>query len=131
MRPPEVIVDFLFEDGLLFVEVANLGDEPALNVSVRFEPGLRGLGGTCEFSALPLFHHLAFLAPDRRIEAFLDTSAAYFARDEPERVRAIVSYKDPEGQPHKSVIRHDLSIYRSLPYVVGRQRSGGKRPHLP
>ena len=131
MRPPQVIVDFRFEAGLLFVEVANIGEEPALNVSVRFEPGLRGLGGTCDISALPLFHQLAFLAPDRRIEAFVDTCAAYFARDEPEHIRAIVSYKDPEAQPHKAVIRHDLSIYRSLPYVVGRQRDGATRPHRP
>ena len=120
MTPPEVIVDFRFDDGLLFVEVANIGVLPAYDVSVAFEPGFRGLGGTCEIHALPLFHRLAFLAPGRRINAFLDSSAAYFARDEPERIKAVVAYRDPQGQTRRSVVRHDLSIFRSLPYVVRR-----------
>lgn len=118
MNPPEVIVDFPFRDGLLFVEVANIGDRPALDVAVTFEPGLRGLGGTCQIHALPLFRRLAFLAPGRRIEALMDTAAAYFARGEPERIEAAIVYRDPDGQARKSVIRHDLSIYRSLPYPV-------------
>ena len=118
MTPPAVIVDFRFRDGLLFVEIANIGDKPALDVSVTFEPGLRGLGGTCEIHDLALFHRLAFLPPGRRIEAFVDTSAAYFARGEPERLKASIGYREFEGETRTSVIRHDLSIYRSLPYVV-------------
>ena len=31
---PEVIVDFVFDDGLLFVSVENIGEKPAREVTV-------------------------------------------------------------------------------------------------
>ena len=45
-REPDVIVDFVFDDGLLYATVANIGDRPALKVSCRFEPTFHGLGGS-------------------------------------------------------------------------------------
>lgn len=42
---PEVIVDFVFENGLLFVVVSNIGARPALDVTVRFDKSIRTLGG--------------------------------------------------------------------------------------
>ena len=43
---PEVIVDVIFEDGLLFLAVSNIGDRPALDVRTTFNRKLVGLGGT-------------------------------------------------------------------------------------
>jgi hypothetical protein len=40
-----VIVDVVFEDGLLFLAVQNIGDAPARRVSVRFDRALPGAGG--------------------------------------------------------------------------------------
>lgn len=77
---PEVIVDFVFEDGLLFVSLRNIGSRPAYAVSTRFDKPFRGLHGTRTISELRLFRRLEFLAPGREIRAFLDSSAAYFAR---------------------------------------------------
>src|SRR6266478_5140517 len=75
MEPrPDVIVDFIFEDGLLFVAVANIGSQPAQRVHVAFDPPFKGLGGTASIPELPLFRNIEFLAPSRSIRTLLDSS---------------------------------------------------------
>ena len=115
----EVIVDFLFERGLLFVSVRNLGGRPALKVSVSFDRPFRGLGGTREMTSLPLFANIEFLAPGREITTLVDTTAGYFARKEPTKLAATVSYRTPSGGRRQTKIAHDLAIYRDLAYVEG------------
>jgi hypothetical protein len=116
-RRPDVIVDVLFEDGLLFLSVSNIGDQPALRVACAFDRELRGLGGTTNVAELPLFRNIEFLAPGREIRTLLDSSAAYFARDEPTKLAVEIAYDDPTGESHKTTIHHDLAIYRELAYV--------------
>ena len=115
---PEVIVDFLFDHGLFHVAVANVGEAPAYSVSVKFDKKFRGLGGTQDVSALPLFRQIKVLAPPRRIETFLDTSSAYFRRGEPTRLTAVISFRDARRRPYERRIAHDLSIYKNVAYVL-------------
>jgi hypothetical protein len=114
---PEVIVDFEFERGLLFVVVRNLGDRPAVDVKVEFDKRFTGLGGSREMNRLALFTRTRFLAPRKEIRTFLDSSDAYFARKEPTLLTANVSYRTSAGEARKHTITHDLSIYRDLAYV--------------
>jgi hypothetical protein len=114
---PEVIVDFDFEGGLLFVGVRNLGARPALEVSTRFDKPFRGLGGARKMNGLALFKRIEFLAPGKEIRTLLDSSAAYFAREEPTLLTATVSYRTAAGERRRYAITHDLSIYRELAYV--------------
>jgi hypothetical protein len=124
MEPrPDVIVDFLFEDGLLFIAVANIGSQPAQRVHVAFEPAFTGLGGSVSMPELPLFRNIEFLAPARTIRTLLDSSAAYFAREEPLRITAEISYSDRAGQQFSCTIVHDLSIYRGVAFVSRDERS--------
>jgi len=116
-RESDVIVDFTFEDGLLFVDVVNLGDLPAHRVRVRFDPPFSGLGGTRRSSSLSVFRRLEFLAPRKRIRAFVDRSDAYFARDEPTRIDVAVSWLTDERRRRSRELRHDLEVYRDLAYV--------------
>jgi hypothetical protein len=116
-RRPEVVLDVVFEDGLLFLAVTNIGTAPALGVSCRFGRKLRGLGGTQDVSKLPLFQNVAFLGPGREIRTLLDSSAAYFARDEPTELSVTTRYNDGSGHTFRTVVEHDLSIYRDLAYV--------------
>ena len=44
-------------------------------------------------------------------------AAAYFARQEPERVTVHISFADRAGRNYKSTIRHDLSIYRDIAFM--------------
>jgi hypothetical protein len=113
----DVIVDFEFDRGLLFVAVRNLGDRPALDVQTTFDKPFKGLGGAREIDRLRLFKRIRFLAPGREIRTLLDSTSAYFARKEPTVLTATVSYRTAAGERRRHSITHDLSIYRDLAYV--------------
>jgi hypothetical protein len=113
----DVIVDFVFERGLLSIAIRNLGDRPALDVKVEFDKPFKGLGGSREMNSLALFSKLRFLAPGREVRTLLDSAAPYFAREEPTLLTATISYRTPAGERRRHAITHDLSIYRDLAYV--------------
>jgi hypothetical protein len=115
---PEVIVEFLFDRGVFSIAVRNIGDRPALKVSVAFNKKIVGIGGTREISALALFRNIEFLGPCREIVTLVDTSASYFRRQQPTNVSAAVSYRDSDGSTYEATITHDLEIYRELGYVA-------------
>ncbi|MEX2401118.1 MAG: hypothetical protein WD423_10130 [Rhodothermales bacterium] len=123
-RRPDVVLDFEFRDGLFFISIRNIGSVPALDVGVEFAPSFTGVGGAKNVTELPLFNDLTYLAPGRRIETFLDTSASYFHRDEPTRVKVRVHYRARDGTRYEERVEHNLEIYRELGYV-GRQQPGG------
>ncbi len=110
----EVILDVLFERGLFFLMVANIGDRPAHAVRIRFKRTFTGLGGTRKYHRLALFERLEFLAPRKSIEVFLDRSASYFARGEPTTLEATITWRTGAGEERKSSVTHDLEIYRDL-----------------
>ena len=126
---PDVIVDFVFEDGMLFVAVQNIGSQPALQVRVAFDPPFKGLGGTTSIPELPLFRNIEFLAPSRSIGTLLDSSAAYFARHEPERITATASYSDRSGQKFSCTMLHDLAIYRDIAFIPKPERTAPAHGH--
>lgn len=114
---PDVILDVIFEDGLLFLAVENIGNTPAVDVSVKFGKPLIGVEGTREISALPLFRRITFLAPHRQIRAYLDSSASYFARRGSKLIEVTILFRDRANERFTSVIRHDLGIYKDLGYT--------------
>ncbi|PYS43550.1 MAG: hypothetical protein DMF71_06835, partial [Acidobacteria bacterium] len=64
LSEPDVIVDFVFDDGLLFIAISNLSDKPAYKVSITFDQEIHGLDGK-DICALPLFRNIEFLAPHK------------------------------------------------------------------
>jgi hypothetical protein len=112
-----VVVDIVFEAGVLYLELANLSDRPALRVSCTFEPGLVDAQGR-DVSKLALFRHVEFLAPQRRIRTILDSSAAYFAREAATRLTVAVEYERPGEARTATRIGHELEIFRELTYLV-------------
>ena len=119
---PDVIVDFLFDEGLLFLVITNIGAEPAVRVQTAFNPRFKGLEGTVPIAELPLFRNIEYLAPARSIRTFLDSSAAFFARQEPEKIAVTISYADRAGQRYSTTIHHDLAIYRDLTFIPRIER---------
>lgn len=113
----DVILDVVFERGLLFLVLENAGDRPAHGVRVKFAERFSGVGGAKRLDRLALFRKLEFLAPRRSIEVFLDRSADYFARGEPTTLTAAVSWRTSEGERRRATIVHDLEIYRDLGYI--------------
>ena len=112
-RSGRLLVEGREVDLLLFLR---LGFLRGATDDLRFRR--HGLGGGREMSSLRLFRRIGFLAPHKRIETFLDSSDAYFARREPTRLRALITYRDGAGRRHERETRHDLSIYRDLAYLT-------------
>jgi hypothetical protein len=113
----DVILEVEFDDGLLFLVLANAGSRPAHGVRVRFVEPLRGLGGERRIDRLRVFRQLEFLGPGRSISIFLDRSALYFAREEPTRLEARITWRTDEGARRSRTIHHDLDAYRDFPYL--------------
>jgi len=114
---PDVILDILFEDGLLFILLKNIGQRPAYQVITTFDAQIHGPGGARVINGIALFHKLSFLPPGREIRTFMDNSAAYFARSEPTRFKAHIQFQDHNGRKFLNVIPHDLEIYREIAYI--------------
>lgn len=123
---PEVIVDFDFEDGLLYAAVRNLSAQPAYRVSVVFDKPFTGLGGTRETASIALFRNIEFLAPGKEIRTLVDTAASYFARRQPAKLAADISWRDGAGRRRTHRIKHDLAIYRELAYVTRKEPHAGR-----
>lgn len=115
---PEVILEFLFDRGMLSVSVRNIGTRAAMKVAISFDRSFTGLGGSKEVSSLPLFKNVEFLGPGREILTLLDTSASYFTRKQPTKIAARVSYLDADDRKYETTIAHDLDIYRELSWVT-------------
>ncbi len=117
-RPgPEVIVDIVFEDGLFYISIWNIGAKPAYRVSTQFDKPIVGIEGKKTISELPLFECIEFLSPGREMRTFLDTSSSYFSRNEPTSISARTSYEDSRGRRYSSTVKHNLEIYREIGYV--------------
>jgi hypothetical protein len=112
-----VVVDVVFEEGILHLELANLADRPALNVACTFDVPLLDVEGR-DVAKLRLFGHVDFLGPGRRIRTLLDSVAGHFARNGAPRFTAVVAY-ERAGQPRRETkVTHDLELYGELAYRI-------------
>jgi hypothetical protein len=111
---PYVIVDFLFDRGVLSISIKNIGIRPAFGVRVEFSHKLMGVEGTVEVSALPLFRALAFLPGGKEISTLLETSASYFRSKQPTQITTRIFYSDYRDVKFSNSIRHNLEIYRDI-----------------
>ncbi|MBW2479635.1 MAG: hypothetical protein JRF38_06565 [Deltaproteobacteria bacterium] len=116
-RRPEVIVDFIFNDGLLYIAVKNIGVRPAYRVSTQFDQEIRGVAGEKNISDLALFKCIEFLPPQKEIRTFLDSSASYFERNEPVMISTRISYQDYRKRRYVNKINHNLEIYKDIGYI--------------
>jgi hypothetical protein len=114
-----VVVDVVFEDGVLYLELANLADRPALAVTCTFDPPLVDAAGR-DVGTLRLFKKMEFLGPDRRVRTLLDSVPGYFARRRPPtRPVVAIKYKRPGDRTYTTTtVTHDLAVYRELAYRV-------------
>src|SRR3970282_2201084 len=108
LRGPDVILDFVFDRGLLFISIKNIEDDPAFGVLLQFSSRLMGVEGSKEISALPLFHTLEFLPPQKEIVTFFDTSASYFGSGQDKNISARITARDSTGARRGGTIRHSL-----------------------
>ena len=111
---PEVIIDFVVEDGLLTVALKNVGNASAYRVRTIFDKPFCGLGGEKPISSMRLFRSLHFLPPQKEYRQFVDHLQHYAKRREPLRIKATVSYRDRDGNRYEETMLHDLRIFLEL-----------------
>jgi hypothetical protein len=108
-----VIVDVVLEDAVLYLELANLADRPALEVTCSFDPPLIDVQGR-DVSELRVFRRMEFLGPRRRLRTLLDSVPGYFGRKAPTRAVVTVEYQRPGQRRRTTTVTHDLELYREL-----------------
>jgi hypothetical protein len=113
-----VVVDVVFEEGVLYLELANLASRPALAVTCTFDPPLFDAAGR-DVSKLRLFRRMEFLGPDRRVRTLLDSAPGYFGRKAPTSTVVSIKYKRPGDRRFATTtVKHDLAVYRELSYRI-------------
>lgn len=111
---PDVIVDFNCSDGLLFICLKNIGQRSAYSVCTSFDKPLLGLEGRNRISELQLFRCVEFVPPGKEFSQLVDSVAAWFKQDRPNRYTITITYDDRDGKHFQERIIHNLEIYRDL-----------------
>ena len=114
IRKPEVIIDFIVEEGMLDVCLRNVGDSSAYRVRTVFDKPFYGLGGEKLISRMQIFREVAFMPPGKEFRQFVDVLGRYSKRREPMRLKATVSYRDRAGNRYEDTMAHDLRVYLEL-----------------
>jgi len=125
-RRPEVIVDFVVDEGMLSVCLKNIGDGSAYRVRTIFDKLFYGLGGEKCISRMRVFREVAFMPPGKEFCQFVDMLGRYSKRREPMRLKATVSYRDRAGNRYEDTMAHDLRIYLELGQAKVTIREKGK-----
>lgn len=113
-----MILDVQFSDGVFSFIMENIGVIAATNVSTTLDKKIMGLGGTKAINELRILKEITYFPPRKRFTFLLDSASSFFARKEPTRFTATISYSDSNGTSYTENITHDLEIYRDLPYRV-------------
>ena len=114
---PKVILDVLFEEGMLFLVIHNISGFPAHDVRIRFSDQLIGVNGRVNVSELNIFQNLRFLAPGKPIKVFLDSTSSFFRQSKVRTFEVRLDWANEEGHRFFGRAVHDLSIYEDLGYI--------------
>lgn len=116
---PDVILDILYDSGLLYISVQNIGDQPAHHVRITFDQPIPGIDEQ-PVNDLNLFHHLEFLPPGKALHTFLNRADLYFQAEAPARFVVTVDFRDAQEKKFQNKIKHDLTIYEDKQIVTAK-----------
>lgn len=115
---PNVLLDVLFEQGLLYLVIKNYAHVEAFNIHIHFSTPFSGVQGKEAIASFAIFERLRYLPPMKEIRIFWDVAAAYFSReDEPTEIESHIIWFDKFDQPYDKTIIHDVGIYQELGYI--------------
>lgn len=117
-------VDFVPENGLLFVIIANYEAFPLRDCKISFSETLPTIEGK-KLNHLNIFKNLAYLSPGRKIRIPLgEASSVLSSLKENKIVTISINYRLPDGKKTAYSIKHNLSIYEDLPQIINEQNHG-------
>jgi hypothetical protein len=122
-RSAEVVLDVDVDDDRVHLVLANCGDAVATDVRVEFSRPLKGLGGSSDISALPVFKGLGVLRPGRVLRIFWDSAPLLLGRDHGAPFIAHVSWNERSRPRQRAEYHHALSIYQQWPACLDRPES--------
>ena len=117
-RHPDVIVDFEYENGLVFIIIENIGNEPAYDTRIRFSKKFWGMQKTKEISSLAIFKLIRFLSPGKKLKILVDSFQFYIAYKQPMNIDVRISFRNKAKQTFQNSIQHDISIYKDVADVM-------------
>jgi hypothetical protein len=115
---PQVILDFEYENGLIFISLQNVGSAPAHDVSVKFDKPLLGLGGEKRVGSMKMFTELTYLPAGKKLRTLVDTFQSYRARKQPMRVSTVVTYRGERRARFREKSTHNLAVYQDIVEVA-------------
>ena len=116
-KVPEIVFDFEYKDGLLFIILENIGYAPAYRLSVKFDRKVIGHLDR-QIDAMNVFTTLAYMPPGKKFQIFVDSFKSYLAKEQPLIINISLRYSDKFHCSHSESITHNLSIYKDLPEIL-------------
>ena len=113
---PYVMVELVFDRGLLSISIKNIGARPAFAVRVHFSHKLMGCNGSVEVP-LSLFRALEFLPGGEDITTLSIRSVSYFRSKQPVQFTTDISYRDSRGSNSPAPSATIWKIYRQITYT--------------
>lgn len=118
-KNPNILLDVLFDKGLLYLVIKNHSNVEAYDIQVNFDKDFSGIKGTQQVSGFTIFKKLAYLPPMKEIKIFWDVAISYFSRNEPTEVEVFIKWFDYTRENNFTKhIFHDISIYKELGYIA-------------
>ena len=111
---PDVIVDFEYSEGVIFIVIENIGGDSAFDVQTKFSKKILGMQKTKDISSLKIFKLLRFLPPAKKIKIPVDLFRFYLLGKQPLQISVTVFFRNKTKQKFRNSISHDLSIYRDI-----------------
>ena len=111
---PDVIVDFEYDEEVLFIVIENIGDDSAFDVQTKFSKKILGMQKTKDISSLRIFKLLRFLPPAKKIKIPVDLFQFYLLGKQPLQISVSILFRNKTKQKFQNSISHDLSIYKDI-----------------
>ncbi len=112
---PNVLVDFIVKEEALYLSIYNLSYKPAYEVRTEFGRPLMGNNGSKNIAKLPLIKNIPYLAPQKKIELFVDPLSVFFYHLKQKDLSIRVNYKDEAKKEFEQKTVHNFDIYKDLP----------------
>jgi len=115
---PYIIVDFEFyKIHLCDMVIKNVGNGPAFDVKIKFEPDIVYREPDIKLSDLPIFQQMAFFPAGKEIRFFFKSMIGQFGEDAQNQFNVNLGYKDSGGKIYDENLSLDLTLYKNLAFL--------------
>ena len=112
-KPSKIILDFEYENNLLYIIIENIGDAMINKVSIDFNKKIMGIGKEKNISEMQIFKTISVFPPKKRFKIFVDTFSSYVKNKQPLLLTSKITYYQ-NNKSYEDIIKHDLRIYKDF-----------------